>query len=182
MSGRAVAYPVYKFTHERHDPKVTSSWPEPTRAYKTWMQQVVSDGRRTLDYLETRSDVDGARLAYYGVSWGARLGPLTIALDSRLKAGVLILGGLGSGKPPPEVDPFNFAPRVRVPMLMLNGDQDFIFPVQTAQRPLFELFSTPAADKRHVLYPGGHDIIATRRSQVIQEVVGWLDRYLGRVQ
>ena len=69
-----------------------------------------------------------------------------------------------------------------VPMLMLNGDQDFIFPVQTAQRPLFELFGTPAADKRHVLYPGGHDIIATHRSQVIQEVVGWLDRYLGRVQ
>jgi len=182
MSGRAVAYPVYKFTYERHDPKVTSSWPEPTRAYKTWTQQIVLDGRRTLDYLETRSDVDGARLAYYGASWGARLGPLTIALDSRLKAGVLVLGGLCPGKAPPEVDPFNFAPRVRVPILMLNGDQDYIFPVQTAQRPLFELFGTPAADKRHVLYPGGHDIIATHRSQVIQEVVGWLDRYLGRVQ
>jgi hypothetical protein len=36
------------------------------------------------------------------------------------------MGGLGTAKPAPEVDPFNFAPRVRIPILMLNGDQDFI--------------------------------------------------------
>ena len=65
---------------------------------------------------------------------------------------------------------------------MLNGDQDFIFPLQTLQRPLFATLGTPTADKRHVLYPGGHEIVATKRSQIVQEVVGWLDKYLGRVQ
>jgi hypothetical protein len=45
-----------------------------------------------------------------------------------------------------------------------------------------QALGTPAADKRHQLYPGGHEIFATQRSQIIQEVVGWLDRYLGRVQ
>jgi len=182
LSGRAVAFPVYKFTFERRDPNVTSSWPVPTRAYKTWVQQLVMDARRTLDYLETRPDIDGSRLAYYGVSWGARLGPITLALDDRLKAGILLMGGLGSAAPAPEADTFNFLPRVRVPVLMLNGDQDFIFPLQTLQRPLFNGLGTPSADKRHVLYPGGHEIGTTKRSQIVAEIVTWLDKYLGRIQ
>jgi hypothetical protein len=33
-----------------------------------------------------------------------------------------------------------------------------------------------------VLYPGGHEIFATQRTQIVQEVVGGLDRYVGRVQ
>ena len=182
MSGRAVAFPVYRYTFERSDPSWTSSWAVPTRAYTTWMQQVVTDARRTLDYLETRSDLGGKQVGYYGVSWGARLAPLTIALDSRIKVGVLLMGGLGSSAPAPEADPFNFVPRVRVPILMVNGDQDFIFPVHTLQRPFVDGLGTPAADKRHVLHPGGHEILGTKRSQIIQEVVAWLDKYLGRVQ
>jgi dienelactone hydrolase len=182
MSGRAVAVPIYKYTYERSDAAWTSSWPVPTRAYTTWMQQVVTDARRTLDYLETRSDLAGNQVAYYGVSWGARLAPLTIALDSRIRAGVMLMGGLGSSAPVPEADPFHFVPRVRMPILMVNGEKDFIFPLETTQRPLFEALGTPAADKRHVLYPGGHEIIATKRSQIVQEVVAWLDKYLGRVR
>ena len=182
LSGRALALPIYKYTFERGDPKVTSSWAVPTRAYTTWMQQVVMDARRTLDYLETRSDIDKNRLAYFGLSWGARLAPFSLALDSRLKTGILLMGGLSSTAPVPEADPFNFLPRVHVPILMLNGDEDFIFPLQTLQRPMFEGLGTPAADKRHVTYPGGHEIGSTKRSQVIQEVVGWLDKYLGRVK
>ena len=121
-------------------------------------------------------------MAYFGNSWGARLGPITIALDSRLKTAILLNGGLGSAAPAPEADTFNFAPRVRVPILMLNGDQDFIFPLQTLQRPLFATLGSPAADKRHLTYPGGHEIATTMRNQIIQEMVGWLDKYLGRVQ
>ena len=51
-----------------------------------------------------------------------------------------------------------------------------------AQRPLFEGLGTPSAHKKHVLYPGGHEIFVTQRNQIVQEVVGWLDRYVGRVQ
>ena len=84
--------------------------------------------RRALDYAETRPDIDAARLSYYGLSWGGRIGPITLALDPRIKAGVLLMGGLAANKSAPEADPFTFAPRVRIPVLMLNGDQDFIFP------------------------------------------------------
>ena len=48
---------------------------------------------RTLDYLETRPDIDSDRVGYYGVIWGGRRGPLIMALESRLKTGVLIVGG-----------------------------------------------------------------------------------------
>ncbi len=182
MSGRALVYPVYQYTYGRTDPRVASALVPQTRANTTWTQQLVSDARRALDYVETRPDIDARRLAYYGLSWGGRLGPIIIALDPRIKTGVLLMGGLASNKSAPEVDPFNFAPRVRVPVLMLNGDQDFIFPLQTSQRPLFEGLGTPSADKKHVLYPGGHEIFATQHSQIVQEVLGWLDRYVGRVQ
>jgi dienelactone hydrolase/predicted Ser/Thr protein kinase len=182
MSGRAVAFPIYKYTYERSDPKVTSTWPVTTRAYTTWIQQLVIDARRTLDYLETRADLSGSKVAYYGVSWGARLAPISIALDSRLSTGILLMGGLGSGTPAPEADSFNFVPRVRVPILMINGDQDFIFPLHTTQRPLLAHLGTPEAEKKHVLYPGGHEIAGTKRNQLIPEIVAWLDKYLGRVQ
>ena len=39
----------------------------------------------------------------------------SLALESRFKAALLLMGGLGGGKPSPEVDPFNFAPRVKFP-------------------------------------------------------------------
>jgi hypothetical protein len=182
LSGRALVYPIYKYTYGRSDPAVTHPWPEPTRAYTTWVHQLVSDARRTLDYLETRPDIDAARLSYYGLSWGGQLGPIMMALEPRLKAGILLMGGLFSSPSAPEVHSFTFAPRVRAPILMLNGDQDYIFPLQTSQRPLFEALGTPSADKKHVLYPGGHEIFATQRSQIVKEVVGWLDRYVGRVQ
>jgi dienelactone hydrolase len=182
LSGRAVAFPVYKFTYERSDPKVTSSWPVPTRAYTTWVQQVMMDVRRSIDYLETRSELDTKRLVYLGASWGARLSPIAIALESRFKAGILVMGGLGSGTPAPDVDPFNFLPRVRAPILMLSGDQDFIFPQLTSQKPLFDGLGTLAGDKRFVSYPGGHEIYITKRSQIVAEIVAWLDKYLGRVE
>ena len=182
QSGRALAFPVYKYTFERGDPKVVSSWATPTRAYTTWVQQIVLDVRRTLDYLQSRPEFDSGRIAYYGTSWGARMAPIPIAVDGRIKAAVLLMGGLGSTMAAPEADPFNFAPRVHVPVLMLNGNQDFIFPLQTMQLGLFNVLGTPTADKRHVLYPGGHEIAITKRSQIAPEVLAWLDKYLGPVR
>jgi dienelactone hydrolase/predicted Ser/Thr protein kinase len=182
MSGRAVAVPIYKNTYERSDPKLTSSWPLPTRAYTIWVQQLLIDVRRTLDYLETRPDLSPKKVAYIGVSWGARMSPIPLALEPRFVTGVLLMGGLTPGTPAPEADPFNFLPRVRVPILMVNGDEDFIFPVQTMQLPFLARLGTPEADKTHLIVQGGHEITSTKRGQVFPAVVAWLDKYLGRVQ
>ena len=91
MSGRALVYPVYQFTYGRTDARIAAAAVPQTRANTTWIQQLVNDARRALDYVETRPDIDAARLSYYGLSWGGRIGPITLALDPRIKAGVLLM-------------------------------------------------------------------------------------------
>ncbi len=84
-----------------------------------------------------------------------------------------------AAKAPPEVDPFNFAPHVSVPVLMLNGDSDFIYEVNPAQKPLFTRLGTLPDQKRHGIYPGGHGSISELRSRFVKDILDWLDRYLG---
>ena len=79
----------------------------------------------------------------------------------------------------PEVDAFNFAPRIKVPVLLLNGRFDFFYPIDSSQLPMFRLFDVPEAQKRRVVYDTGHNI---PRPDLIHETLDWLDRYLGPVR
>lgn len=176
-SGRALVYPVYQGTYERRG-KFTGGAHE----WRDLMIQWSKDLGRTLDYLETRKDVDGARLAYYGLSSGARDGPIFTSVDGRFKASVLLAGGLEGEdwELLPQVNVINFAPHCRVPTLMINGRDDFLMPVESAQSHLFRLLGTPVSQKRHALLAGGH--LPTDLVGIIKEVLGWLDRYLGPVR
>ena len=84
------------------------------------------DLSRSIDYLETRPDIDHRRLAYEGYSAGAAMGAILPAVENRIKAVVLLSPGFYLDKCFPEVDQLNFAPRMKVPLLMLNGRFDFI--------------------------------------------------------
>jgi hypothetical protein len=110
------------------------------------------------------------------------LGSLALALEPRFKAGVFLVGGLPAVKAPPEVDPFNFAPRVSAPVLMLNARHENIYPIETAQRPLFERLGTAPEHKQHRLFDGSHDMIIQRKSQLVKEMLDWWDKYLGPVE
>jgi dipeptidyl aminopeptidase/acylaminoacyl peptidase len=66
---------------------------------------------------------------------------------------------------------------MHVPVLMVNGRYDYIFPLE-AQRLLFDNLGTPAADKRHALFDYGHG--SPPRAEILRETLGWLDKYLGR--
>ena len=131
---------------------------------------------RSLDYLETRSEFDREKLAYQGISLGTAQGPRLMALEPRLKAGVLLWGGLGYVAPA-EVNSLHFAPRCTVPTLMVNGRFDMLFPLETSQLPMYRLLG--AADKDHFLVDSGH---VAFNQEVIRKVLGWLDRYLGPVK
>jgi dienelactone hydrolase len=139
----------------------------------------VKDLARSIDYLETRADIDSDKLAYYGVSWGGAMGAVIPAVEKRLKASVLYVAGLDFQKPSPEVDAINYVTRVTCPVLMLNGRHDHFFPVESSQKPMFELLGTSREDKRYVLYETGHFV---PRNQLIKEALAWLDRYLGPVK
>jgi eukaryotic-like serine/threonine-protein kinase len=130
---------------------------------------------RSIDYLETRPDLDHQKIGYYGLSWGAAMGPILVALENRLKVCVLHAGGFYLSKALPEVDQINFAPRVTIPVLMLNGRYDWFYPLETSQ-PMFRLLGTPKEHKRHLLFEAGHVV---PRNHFIKETLDWLDRYLG---
>src|SRR5262249_52278630 len=136
---------------------------------------------RSIDYLETRRDIDTGRLAFYGVSLGAFWAPIFTQGDQRFKVQVLAAGGLSPGNLPlPEVDAVHYLPRNHLPTLVLGGHDDYIIPVETHQKPLLRLLATPPQDKRHVIMDCGHSLSPWQ--DVVKEVVPWLDRYLGPVQ
>jgi pimeloyl-ACP methyl ester carboxylesterase len=136
---------------------------------------------RSLDYLETRKDIDIGKVAFFGSSMGAAAAPRLIAVEPRIKTAVLMSGGLSNMDSSPEVDPWNFAPRVKIPILMLNGRDDFLFPLETNQIPLFQALGTSINDKRHVLFDGGHANLITR-PELMKIILDWLDKYLGQVR
>jgi eukaryotic-like serine/threonine-protein kinase len=179
-SGRVVMFPIYKGTFERGgDSSKSGSWPDMTIAYRDRVIAWSKDLSRSIDYLETRPDIDSSKIAYEGLSWGAAMGALLPAVEDRFKAVVLLCPGFYLQKRLPEVDQINFAPRVKAPVLMLNGRFDFIWPPSISQEPMFRLLGTPIEDKRRVVYDTGHDL---PRSEMIKESLSWLDRYLGPVK
>jgi pimeloyl-ACP methyl ester carboxylesterase len=46
--------------------------------------------------------------------------------------------------------------RIRIPVLMINGRNDFDIPVKELQEPLFRWLGSPPGDKKHVVVEGGH--------------------------
>ena len=175
-SGRAVMFTEYKGTFERFE-----KLPERgTIADRDQIVEQVKDVRRSIDYLETRPELDTSRLAYYGFSWGASEAVIAAAVETRFKVAVLASGGLPSRwKPRPEASLVNFAPHVKIPVLMINGRYDYVAPLQTSQEPLFRLLGTASADKRHVVLESGHGLPPT---PFFKEVLDWLDHYLGPVK
>ena len=62
---------------------------------------------------------------------------------------------------------------------MLNGRDDFIFPLETVAKPLFALLGAPADRKRLAIHEGGH---IPPLNELIRDVLGWLDEHLGPVR
>jgi serine/threonine protein kinase/formylglycine-generating enzyme required for sulfatase activity/dienelactone hydrolase len=176
-SGRAVIYPVYKGTYERGDGMES----DVANGSNTWRDHVVmwvKDASRAIDYAQTRPDLDHDKIAYYGYSWGAEMGGIVPAVEPRIKAVILALGGLDFQHSLPEVDVINFVPRVKQPVLMLNGRYDFFFPVESTQEPFYQLLGSNKDQKKHIIYETSHNI---PRNELIRESITWLDQYLGPV-
>jgi predicted esterase len=173
-SGRVLVHPVYKGMYERFEPP-----PSSPATLRDFMVRWSQDLGRTIDYLETRPDFDARKIAYYGLSAGANHGIILTTVDTRFAAAILLGGGLAPIPRRPEMHQVHFAPRARTPTLMINGRDDFMFPYELSQQPLFELLGLPPDKKRHALLDGGH--LPPNRLAIIREVLDWLDRHLGPV-
>ena len=111
---------------------------------------------------------------------GSEVAPILLSMERRFAAAALLSAGLTPmlGKLP-EVNAVNFLPRVKTPVLMVNGTYDSILPPATAQEPMFQQLGTATADKRRVVVDSGHSVMTPEtQNTVIRAVLDWFDRYL----
>ena len=168
-SGRAVMCPVYKGTFERIDeqePVVLKGHQD-----QEWIIKWVKDFSRSIDYLETRSDIDSSRIGYYGYSLGGVMGGIIPAVEDRLKVNILIVGGLKGDRM------ISYVSRIKIPTLMLNGKYDFTYSLETSVKPFYDLLST--TKKELFLYDTDHFV---PKNEMIKEVLNWCDIYLDPVK
>lgn len=174
-SGRAVLRPVYDGMYERRH----ADFPSAGAEWEVWRTHLGLDLMRSLDYLQQRGDINMQQVGYYGFSFGAEFAGSLVAVEPRFRAAVFEAGGLG-------IDPLrkeraflewrHNLPRITIPVLMLNGQVDPIYPVKETQEPMFNLLGSPI--KEHYVHLNGHHMLPpdVKFSKALQ----WYDKHLGK--
>jgi dienelactone hydrolase len=117
-----------------------------------WSYHAVADVIRGVSLLATLPEVDPDRIAVTGISWGGYLTCIVAGLDDRLKAAVPVYGcgflhensaWLPSLQKMPEgqrqrwaenFDPSRHLGQARMPVLFVNGTNDFAYPLDSYQK------------------------------------------------
>jgi hypothetical protein len=118
-----------------------------------WTYHAVANVIRGHSLLASLPDVDPARIAVTGISWGGYLTCIVAGLDHRFKAAVPVYGcgflgdnsvwkdgSLARMKPEARelwlktFDPSAYLPGTRCPILFLNGTHDFAYPLDSYQK------------------------------------------------
>lgn len=92
-----------------------------TAEYRDNANSGVKDLRRTIDYLETRRDVDRAASDFFGYSWRGVNGPVAMAQEPRIRVGVIQIGLLPPMEATPEVDPVGTPPPRKHQVMAVGG-------------------------------------------------------------
>jgi len=172
--GYAIIHPIYLSTYERED-ELKSDYPTKTKQYKNHVINWGKEFKKTIDYIELREDLDIEYLSYYGVSWGGYMANILLAIDERVKAAVLNVAGLCFQETYEEIESYLYTPRIKCPIIMLNGKYDVFFPMETSQKPMYDLIGTETEHKKHYVYPSGHYV---PKKELIAEHLNWLNKYL----
>ncbi|HUP62726.1 MAG TPA: protein kinase [Thermoanaerobaculia bacterium] len=134
------------------------------------------DLRRSLDYLASRSDIDLAKIGFFGPSAGTVVGVLVTAVDPRYRAVIFQGFGFETGTGiPPEIDLVNFLPRIAAPKYMIHGRYDEANPVKSNAEPAFALMR---GEKRLELFEGGH---VPQPEWSLPRIIAFFDKVFGPV-
>ena len=176
-SGRAMLAVVLKGFVERAWPPNRRPPAVSTVEYREMVLDWMTDERRALDYVATRSDLDASRVAYLATSSDHSLKLGLPAVEPRYRA-VIWLGAClraGHAQVLPEIHPVNLIPYIRAPKLFVHGRYDETCRLKSETEPLVKLLREP---KRLAYYDGGH--IAPLEFTV-PTINSWLDETVGPV-
>ncbi|HUO83968.1 MAG TPA: SUMF1/EgtB/PvdO family nonheme iron enzyme, partial [Thermoanaerobaculia bacterium] len=138
----------------------------------------VTEMLRGLDYLETRRDIDRARIVFAGSSAGGGTGVFVTSLDSRYRA--VFFAGTGISRREERIaraaSRIHFVPRIKGPTLMLHGRYDEDTSLKSEAEPMFHLLPEP---KRLETFEGGH---VPPLEVMIPAITKWFDETVGPVQ
>lgn len=130
------------------------------------------EGRRAIDYLEERTEIDGQRIGVLGQSLGAMMAFALSGIEPRLKAAVACVGPMFSRQRISPVTPHHFAKRNNTTAcLMLMGREDQVTNNEESAF-LFEQIAT--TEKKRVVYDSGHRL----PPEFVPEAVNWFGKYL----
>ena len=158
--------------------------------------QLIKDLQRAVDVLRAHPNVDDARIAYHGTSYGGAMGALFVGVERRLKAAVLVVpdGGLVSHFTGPEdmtfmaglpcatrnawleamtpIEPIRFiAHAPPTALLIQSGQTDNLVPAPDAQ----ELHAATPDPKTIRWYEAGHGL----NQQAFFDRLDWLHEQIG---
>ena len=167
--GRAVVYPILKGAFERGGGQAPRTY-----GSAFWIQPV-KDLFRTIDYLETRKDIRGDRVGFITISGACEGGVMALAAEPRIKAAVLLGGGL-VGTDSQIFDRVGFSRHIASPVRLINGRSD-----RWEQNRMLGLFPTPDDRKSFVQLDGDHTL-AGYEKDVMKLTLEWFDRFLGPVR
>ncbi len=144
----------------------------PQKQYTEFLVQIVKDLRRSIDYLETRKDIDSSILTYLGFGWGGVVAPVMLSVEEHLEATVIVsawLHDVGLA----EIHQINFVVRVRIPILMLNDEYDIAISSGMSAKPTFDLLGTQADQKQLRVYNPVHTV---PHNELIREMLSSVDQ------
>jgi len=158
--------------------------------------QLIKDLQRAVDVLRARPNVDDARIAYLGISYGGAMGALFVGIERRIRAAALVVGdgGLVSHFTGPEdssfmaglscatrvgwfqamapIEPIRFVAHASPTALLLqNGRLDELVPVPDAE----DLHAAAPAPKTIRWYVAGHGL----NQQAMFDRHDWLQEQIG---
>jgi hypothetical protein len=173
--GRAVFAVVGVGFSERRFPPGFSPPARASVAYRALAVARTIDLRRGIEYLESRPEIDMARLAAFATSsYSNEL--IVLAVESRYRAIVLLSAGLPltEGTAAAEANAINFLPRITAPTLVMAGRYDETLSLATEVEPLYQLLRAP---KHFEVIDGGHIPPLALWLPVART---WLEKAIGR--
>ena len=156
--GYAMIHPVYHNTFSR-EKNYDTFWPDESEVYKNTIIKIGKDFKRSIDYIESRNDFNSNNLCYYGYSWGSTTSNYLLALDDRVKAAFILVGGLMMQKSKKEIEAHYYVRRIKTPIFHIIGKQDGIFGFKESYLPWKKLIGTLDQNLKVLVYDElGHGI------------------------